>query len=169
MDFISKGIVTVMACLVLTSCVTAKIESNAADAPNYKMEKVFVLVNTAQENEEYSKEFYSALEVALSKKNIESSAYIRTPLTLDTKEDIDNKINAFQPEHLMIIDQTRMTIGGGNIVVSSDFQFSIIEYPSNEPTWKGILEVWTHLGIRGSIKKSIRKLMEDLESSKIVN
>jgi len=106
-------ILLVFIALFLTSCATSSITSLKSDKIHGPYKKIFILINNSERADKFINGFIEKVKDELTIRHTEAEFYIASRLTLDTKQDIDNKINTFQPGVILIITQTESMIGGG--------------------------------------------------------
>lgn len=155
------------AILLLQSCVSAKIESNKQANYTKQPKKIFLLINSTRETNLFCKSFTNILSVKLKKRGVENTVYIKNPLTLDTEKDINDKINAYAPEALMIFKQTEMhTTNGG--FDGAKFEISLIDKDTQTVAWKSVMDIYGTMGIEEATNKAVKTLSEKLAEDKII-
>lgn len=148
--------------IILSGCVTANITANKAEWYNKKLTRVYVLLNSAKEAEKFSNELAKGIMTEFRNNNVEGKYQIRNPLSLETEKDLENRINEYKPNQLMIFKQTSLHSTNG-LIDGGVFEISIIEGETKKIVWKGVLDVYGQFGMETSIKQSLMKLSEKLK------
>ena len=146
----------------LTSCATANLTSNKASWYTKKLSKTYVIANTAKQAETFTRALCKELLFLFEDNSVESDFEIRNPLSLDSEQDVEDRINEFNPDQLILIKQTSLHSTNG-LVDGGQFEISIIEKESKKVVWKGLLDVYGQFGMEMSIKQSLKKLTEKLK------
>jgi|TARA_B110000977_G_scaffold84987_1_gene113487 hypothetical protein len=163
--------------LVLTSCVTSKITSNKSPNFNEKIEKLFIMVKGSDSTKPFFQSFVVEFRKNLNEKNIESKSHYFSPLSLESENEIDEKISNYNPKLIMMINQTesRQTInnngfGWGNTGLNTGgtFDVKIFQPDSKNPVWRANLKADGQFGLETSAKKAVEKLIEKLIEDKLL-
>ncbi|HJP63005.1 MAG TPA: hypothetical protein VJ844_06160 [Mucilaginibacter sp.] len=167
-----KYLITITPILVLAfilqSCVTAKITSNKEASYTSQPKRVFILLKGAKQSKDFSNGFLAGLQAGFKEKGVTTDSYVRDPLSLDTKEDINKKINDFSPEALMLIEQ-KVVHSTNGMVDGGRFEISLIDGASRKPVWKGEFEVYGQFGIDDAVNKGVKEIFKKFIEDKIVN
>ena len=153
--------------IFLQSCFTAKIESHKQEGYNQKLQKIYLIVNGAKESKTFSDGLLSGLNTKFKEKNVLTEGFVRDPLSLDTDEDIQKRIDDFNPDGLLILKQTRISYTN-NAITGGTFELTLIDGKTKKPVWKGLVDVFGSLGINGSIGTSVNNLIKKLEQDQLI-
>jgi hypothetical protein len=149
------------------SCVTAKVTSNKDADYSRQPKKIFIMMNGAKQSGSFCNEFLSGLQTKFKEKAVESTTYVRDPLSLETKEDINKKISDYSPEALMVIQQ-KVVHSTNNFVDGGKFEISLIDSETRKTVWKSEFEVYSQFGIENAVNKSLNELFKKLTEDKII-
>jgi hypothetical protein len=151
----------------LQSCVTAKITSNK-DADYIKQpKKIFILMNVSKEASGFSNGLLWGLKSKLKEKGVESTSYQHNPLSFDTDQDINKKIDDYAPEALMVIKQ-KVVHSINSMVDGSNFEITLIDNETKKTVWKSDFEVYGQMGIEDAVNKGVNELLKKLMKDKII-
>jgi hypothetical protein len=152
---------------LLQACVTAKITSNKQEGYDKKIKKFFILINGSREAKNFFTYFSQGLKSKLATGQVESTAYVRNELSLDSEGDIDKQIIEYNPEALMVIKQT-VVHSTNNMVDGGTFEITIIDGETKKPVWKGAFEVYGQFGITEAAQTGVDKLYAKLLEDKLI-
>lgn len=160
--------------LVITSCATSKITSNKAPDFNEKITKLFIMIKGTDSAEPFFKLFENQLSNFLNIKEIESKTHYFDPLSLESENDVNEKISDYKPNLIMVINQTEsrqiMNSNGfgwgfGPTNIGGTFDIKIFQPNSKNLIWRGNLTADGQFGLETSAIKAsdklIKKLIED--------
>jgi hypothetical protein len=153
---------------IVYSCTTVKVASNKANNYNKKLTKVFVLTQSESKAVKVTDHISRKLMTAFKDKNIEGRFESKNSLSLTTDAAYQNKINAFNPNQLMVIKQTAISYRSPTIIDAISFEINILDYTSKVIIWKGELEIYGQVGVKSSIEKSFRKLIKQLKKDALI-
>lgn len=160
--------------LFSTGCVTSKIASNKAPDFNEKISKVYLVIKSSKGAKEFSYSFKTAFLHALSARGITSDYYVMDELALESDKDINEKISKFNPQVLMVMTQTEAegynsnNFGGSSNISGGVFDIKIMLPESDKPVWRASLEAYGDNGIDVAVKKSVKKLIDQLTIDKLI-
>jgi hypothetical protein len=179
-----KNIFLSLILLVLTSCVTSKITSNKSPNFNEKIEKLFITVKGSDNTKSFFQSFVVEFRKKLNEKNIKSKSHYFSPLSLESENEIDDKISNYNPKLIMTINQTesRQTINNNNngfgwgntgwgntgLNTGGTFDVKIFQPNSKNPVWRANLKADGQFGLETSAKKAVEKLIEKLIEDKLL-
>jgi hypothetical protein len=164
------------------SCVSSKITSNKSPDFNDEINKLFIMVRGADKTKSFFQSFVVEFRRKLTEKGIESKSYYFNPLSLESEKDIEKKISLYQPNLIMMINQTesRQTInnnGFGNnnfgwgyttTNTGGTFDVKILESKSKNPVWRASLKADGQFGLQTAAKKAVERLIEKLIEDKLL-
>ncbi|MBB6111047.1 hypothetical protein SAMN05421821_11065 [Mucilaginibacter lappiensis] len=149
---------------ILQSCVSTKIETNKDAGYNQKPKKLYMIITNAKDGKAFGQDLYNGLTLNFKTRNIICDGFVRDPLSLKTEQDIDNDINTFNPDALLLVKMTKITIMNG-APGSAVYELSLIEGKAKKVVWKGNLDVygpfWNVSTVNSAIKTVINKMQED--------
>lgn len=160
-----------------TSCVTSKITSNKSTDFNEKISKLYIVVKGTDSAESFFESFTAELGNSLTQKGIESKVKYSDPLSLESENDVNQYINDYNPNLIMIVNQTesRQTMnsgfnngfgntgwGYGSSNTGGTFDVKIFQPNSKNPIWRANLKADGQFGLKTSTKKACEKLIEKL-------
>ncbi|MEZ4797723.1 MAG: hypothetical protein R2785_11215 [Flavobacteriaceae bacterium] len=155
-----------------TSCVTSKITSNKSPNFNEKISKLYVMVKGTDSAKPFFYSFTDELRASLKSKGIESTVKYIDPLSLESESDINQGINDFGANLIMIINQTesRTTVNNGygwgwgssGTNTGGTFDVQIFQLNSKNPVWRANLKADGSFGLKSSAKLACEKLIGKL-------
>jgi hypothetical protein len=157
--------------LLTTACGTSRISSNKSPDFNDKLTKIYLLVKAGKGTTSFAQQFQDAFFAELAKRNIATDGYIVQPLALESDEDIHKKIEKFNPQVLMIMQQTQAeryagvgmnSIYAQNNVNGATFDIKLLLPGSDKPVWRASLESHGDYGILAAVNKSVKRLIDEL-------
>jgi len=95
-------------------------------------------------------------------RNIENEFHIFQELSLQTDKDLINEINEFNPQVIMVINQTERRITRGRIGgrPGATFDIKIFQPDYNSISWRASLKVDTFSDLGEGTKRALKKLIE---------
>ncbi len=172
-----KKILIIGILFLATSCVTSNITSNKSKDLNEKISKLYIIVKGTEEAEPFFKSFTAELGNTLKLKGIESKVKYSDPLSLESDSDVDQNINEYKPNLIMIVNQTESSQtmnsgfnngfgnvgwGYGSSTTGGTFDVKIFQPNSKNPVWRANLKTYGQFGLKSSAKKACEKLIEKL-------
>ncbi|MDN5204619.1 hypothetical protein QQ008_24720 [Fulvivirgaceae bacterium BMA10] len=155
--------------IILSGCISANITSNKAPDFNEKIGRLYIVVRGSDNAKHFFDSFNNYLDQSLKSKGVETSYHYFGPLSLESEEDVDNKIKEFGPKLLMTIQQTesRNTIHRHETSLTTtntgaSFDIRLIRPDSKSTMWRANLSSFASYGLSGSAKSSVDKLIEKL-------
>ncbi len=121
----------------------------------------------AKQANSFGATFIAGLSTRLKEKGVESGSYIRNPLSLDTDQDINKKIDDFSPEAVMFFKQKIIHSTNGG-VDGGTFEITLIDGETKKPVWKSEFEIYGQFGIEQASSKAVDELIKKLEEDKII-
>jgi len=118
-----------------------------------------------------SKYFYSALAtefvLSLKERGIEVKTYYVDPLSLESDEDVAERIELYDPNLVMIISQTESRIstdgfGFTGSVTGGTFDIKLFQPNSKNPVWRANLDVESSTDFKDAAKNANKKLVAKL-------
>ena len=171
--------------LVFLGCVPARIESNIRAGYTKKLEKVFV-VFLSKDNDtiKFYEELAPQLFIALRNQNIQSEFHVYKPLGLDEKNIINNKLEAFTPSHILQVSLTSKETTRYNNAFGpmhgapsgASFELTLSEPGSEDIVWKATLDTkgssfgagFYSSGTVGNAEATVRKIIESLQMDGLI-
>ncbi|MDO9261667.1 MAG: hypothetical protein Q7U08_06980 [Flavobacteriaceae bacterium] len=152
--------------LLLSNCVTTKIQSNKAYSFNEKISKLYILVRGNDDSRSFYTSFTNDFEKTLNEKGIKYQKYYYDPLSLETEKDIQTKINYFEPNLIMIVNQTEsrntvnqnaFSFGSNSTNTGGTFEVKLFKPNSDNPVWRAKLQADGQFGLSTSAEKASQK------------
>ncbi|RVT98054.1 hypothetical protein EOD41_18375 [Mucilaginibacter limnophilus] len=153
--------------LCLQACISANIQSNKQATYTRQPKKVYFIVNAGSESKKFTANFINSLQKALMAKGIENNGHQYDPLSLDSNEDIEKRINGYDPEALLIIKQTRVTMMNGG-AGAGVFEVGLVDKETKKQVWKGVLDVTGPFTMPETASKAVKTLMQKMQQDKLV-
>jgi hypothetical protein len=148
----------------LQACASTNITSNKMVGYNKKPKKIFILTNNTSQTNKFCTTLARNFLAKFNEKDIKTAIYIRDSFSLETQEDVDKKINDYNPEALFVLQQTESHSTNGRID-GGTFEITLIDTETHKPVWKSEIQISAQYGLDDSINKTIdavfRKLAED--------
>jgi hypothetical protein len=165
----------VVLAFLLGSCVSSNIRSNKSPDFNEKITKLFIIGKVGEK----AKYFYSALATnfvaSLKEKGIEVRTFYVDPLSLDSDEDMTKRIALYDPNLVMIINQTesRENVNGfgfgGGFTIGGTFDIKMFQPNSKNPVWRANLKADSSVDLKDAAKNANKKLVEKLIEDKLLD
>ncbi len=159
-------LLSIILLLLVQSCSTVNIASNKQQGYNKQPKKIFIVVNCNKDVNIFCTGLVYGLTNKLTEKGVQSDGYVRDPLSLESEEDRNKRINAYNPEAVLTVQQTLTGSGKGV------FELTLIDGESRKNVWKSELEVsadsYTSLEDSGVIDKAVKTLVSKLAEDKII-
>lgn len=156
---------TVLAFL-FQSCATVNMASNKSESYNKQPKKIYIVVNFNKDHKIFCNGLIAGLKNDFTQKGIQSDSYMHDALSLASDEDINKKANDYNPEAVLLIQQT--LTGGGR----ATFELTLIDSETKKRVWKGAFEVstdtYSSMEGEGTINKSVNTIVEKLAQDKII-
>ena len=153
--------------VVLQSCSSARIVSNKDGNYTKKLKKVYVIVSSAKNVSHFDDRLLTALTDQIKLKGIFADGFARNPLSLETEEDINRKINKYDPDALLLIKQTQITyINGG--AGGGTFEITLIDKETKKNVWKSTLNLQGAWYEDGTIDTMVAKLLAQMEQDQLI-
>ncbi len=150
--------------IALQSCVSSKLETNKDAEYTQKPRKIFLVISGSKDAKQFNTQLYNSLVRNFKKRNIVCDGFVRDPLSLQTEQDINNSINNFDPDALMVIKMTKVDMMNGG-AGGGTFEISLIENKKKKTVWKGVLDVTGPFNgtdvVNSATKTIIKKLQDD--------
>jgi len=135
------------------------------------------LINNSLRAEKFIKGFTDNIKEEFNKRNMTSEIYIKTDLSLDTEKDIKQKIVDFNPEVIMVINQTEGVvyneggIGGGGHTNSNGgtFDLKLYDKTPDNLVWRATLQAFGDFGIATATSKATNYFIARLEYDEIIS
>jgi len=163
-----KKLILVFTVILSAGCVTTQVTSNKAPGFTEKIDRLYVMVRGSDSAKPFFTSFTNALSLSLKSKGIETEYYYFDPLSLDSDEDIMKKVDEFEANILMVINQTesRNVSGQWGLITTNTggtFNIRLFEPTSDSPIWRAKLEADASFGLTESAKNASKKLIQKLE------
>jgi len=157
--------VTVLAFL-FQSCATVNMASNKSDSYNKQPKKIYIVANFNKDDRIFCNGLIAGLKDNFTKRGIQSDSYLRDALSLESDDDINKKANEYNPEAVLLIQQT--LTGGGR----ATFELTLIDGETKKRVWKGAFDIstdtYSSMEDEGAINKSVKIIVEKLAQDKII-
>lgn len=155
-----------VALMLCQACSTVKIASNKREGYDKQPKKIYIVTDCDKGISTFCKNFTEGLKNNLSLKGITCDADVRDLLLLESDEDINKKIAAYNPEAALMIHQTQT---GSDTYT---FEFTLIDEDTQKPVWKCELEVsvdsYISIDNDAVINKTIQTVLGKLVQDKII-
>ncbi|WP_157637967.1 hypothetical protein [Flexithrix dorotheae] len=160
-------------CILLFGCVTTNITSNKSPGFNEKIRRLYVMERGSESAKLFFSSFNNYLGQSLKNRGVKTKFHHFEPLSLESEDDILQKVNEFGPNLLMVIQQTegRATVnqyGWGTTNTGATFDIKLFKPDSKTPVWRANLKVDASFGLSESAKGSSDKLIEKLVFDKLL-
>ncbi|HMI06993.1 MAG TPA: hypothetical protein VK528_05580 [Flavobacterium sp.] len=180
--------------LVIAGCgIKTHIDSNKSPDFSEKITKLYILVKQSDSSKPFLYPFVTNFETELTAKGIAFEEYYMDPLSLESEEDIQKKIQDYGPNTVMIISQSESRIthsshtnsgfgsgfnngyggfGGsssGRTISGGTFDIKIFKPAGKNPVWRANLSADTPSGIKKAVKKANEIFIEKLISDKLID
>ncbi len=153
--------------VVLQSCYSAKIVSNKDVNYTQKLKRVYVIVSSAKDVKHFDDRLLTALTDKIKLKGVFADGFARNPLSLETEEDINRKINKYDPDALLLIKQTQITyINGGP--GAGTFEITLIDKETKKNVWKSTLNLQGAWQDDSTIDTMVSKLLTQMEQDQLI-
>ncbi|WP_345329723.1 hypothetical protein [Mucilaginibacter defluvii] len=116
--------------LLLQACASVNIASNKQEGYTKKPRKIYIVTYCSKESMEYGSSITKGITADFIKRGIETEYYIKTPLSLDTEADINQKIVDFKPEAVLYL---RQTVSGWS---KGAYEISLFDTELRKNVWK---------------------------------
>jgi hypothetical protein len=139
--------------------------TNKSDSYNKQPKKIYIIVNFNKNDRTFCNGLVTGLKNNFTKKGIQSDSYMHDSLSLEGEEDINGKTNDYNPEAVLLIQQT---LTGAGIAT---FELTLIDRETKKKVWKGAFNVSTDsysMGDEDVINKSVNTIVEKLTQDKII-
>ncbi|HTI11360.1 MAG TPA: hypothetical protein VL832_22460 [Puia sp.] len=153
--------------LLIAGCSSSSIIAKSSDHLNGPYQRIFVVINSSYRAEKFIKAFTSNVKEEFDQRNITSEILIKT----DTAREISQKIVDFNPDAILIIDQTAgvaYNIGNGGSSNGATFDLKLYDKTPDNLAWKGSLKVFGDFGISTATTKATNYFIARLEYDKII-
>ena len=157
--------------VIFSGCITASIDSNKNPEFGEKVERVYITMRGAPESSEFFYFFQRKLSEAFKSRGIDHQFHVFKELSLETEEDIMNRISQFDPQVLMLISQTerRSTVGNINSSPGATFDIRIMQPNSKIMVWRASLKTDTFSNLGEGAQISTKKLIERMELDGLIH
>lgn len=133
-----------------------------------------MIIHSAKGAKEFSYVFKTKFLNELGYRGVTSDYYIADPLALESEMDIKDKVARFNPQVVIVMNQTESKLyqsynwGASNNINGGTFDIKIFLPGSDAPVWRGNLEVYGPYGIEGAIDKSVKKLIVKFKEDNLI-
>jgi hypothetical protein len=151
------------------SCSTSSLIAKKSDKANGPYKRIFILVNNAVRTEKFIHTLTENLKTEFATRNMATDVYIKTDLSLDTQKDIDQKIIDFNPDGILVINQTEgMVYNGGAGSNGGTFDLKLFDKTPDNLVWRATLKASGDFGISMAVNKVTSDLINRLEYDGII-
>lgn len=166
-NLLLKSIPLLFLILILQSCFSASIIANKDADYNKKIGRIYVVVSSAKNVSHFNDRLLKSLTDQIKLKGVYADGFVRDPLTLETEDDINAKINKFDPEALLIIKQTKITyINGG--AGGGTFEITLVDKETKKNVWKSTLNLAGAWYSDGTVDTMVNKLLTQMEQDHLI-
>jgi hypothetical protein len=153
--------------LALQSCSSARIVSNKDVNYNRKLKKIYVFISSAKDVDHFDDRLLISLTDKIKLKGVFCEGFVRNPLSLETEEEINKKIDKYNPEALLLIKQTQVTyINGGP--GGGIFEITLIDGETKKNVWKSSLNLSGPWQYDSTIETMVEKLLTQMVQDQII-
>lgn len=154
----------------ITSCITAKLESRKDPNFNEKLEKVYIIMKGADQSNKFFNYMRQLLGEEFRKRQIQHDFYVYDKLSLVSDEEIFKKVDTYDPQVLMTINQTERvtTVGGYYSAPAAAFDVQIQKKNADQMAWRATLKTQTVSNLSEGAAKSVEKLIRQLEEDGLI-
>lgn len=153
--------------LILQSCYSARIVSNKDVNYSKKLKRIYVIVNIPKNVDHFNDRLLTTLINKIKEKGVITDGFARNPLSLETEEDINKKIDQYDPEALMVIKQTYITYMNGG-PGAGVFEITLIAKEAKKPIWKSTLNLQGPWRDNATINIMVSKLLTQMEQDQLI-
>jgi hypothetical protein len=157
--------------LLFSSWSSSSIIAKSSDKLKGPYQRIFVLINNSVRADGFIKGFTTNIKEEFNKRNISYEIYIKTELSLDTEKDIEEKISAFSPDALLVINQTEAVVYNGGRGANSNggtFDLKLFDKTPDNLVWRATLQAFGNFGIATASGKATDYFIARLEYDKII-
>jgi hypothetical protein len=166
-NLVFKTIPLLFLIVVLQSCYSASIVANKDANYNKKIGKIYVVISSAKDVHHFDDRLLEALTDQIKLKGVFADGFVRNPLALETDEDINTKINKYDPEALLIIKQTHITyINGG--AGAGTFEIALMDKETKKNVWKSTLYLNGPWYSDGTVDTMVKKLLAQMQQDHLI-
>lgn len=170
-QFISNSTILkslIVLAVFLQSCVAVNITANKSSEYNKQPKSIFIVMNCNKQFNAFSESFLDGVKKRFSLKNINVDYYRRDPLSLESEDDINKKINTSNPDALFIMVQKIIHTTNGS-VDGGTFEITLIDKETRKPVWKAELVISGNLGMSQDemVSKSLDEFFKQLTTDKL--
>jgi hypothetical protein len=163
--------------VLITSCNFTKLSTNTREGDRNAFDRAYVIIHNYNESKFY-RILVSELKRELDFNLIDADILTLDELSLKTEADVSNLVANFNPQVVIEFKEVRKLTSNLFIpdvytpIEVNDGRVCMIEvrdYQTNEILWKGKLvtdEFWEK---KRAARKSVRKIIESFESSKLIS
>ena len=155
---------------ILMSCVTASVVSNRSPEIEEKIERLYVTMNGAPKSKMFFNSFSRELANEMELRNVDAEFQVFNELSLETEDDLLNKVIKFGPNYVMTIHQTeRRTTVALITHPGATFDIKLIDPTTDKIVWRGSLKTDTVSELSEGAKISAKKLIQKLTMDGILS
>lgn len=161
--------------ILLSGCATASIESGESNNVKGPYSKIFILISGSPRADKFIEGFAEKIKQAIADRGTGAEVYVEGRLSLETQKEIDDKINAYNPEVVLIMKQTEALVNGGygfgagKGSLAGTFDLKLFEKTEKRPVWRANMKAYGEYGISMAIEKTSKKFIALLEQDKILS
>jgi hypothetical protein len=157
------------------SCATVSITSKSSDKLKGPYTKIFILVNRTARARGFIHGVDSVIEKEFAKRNIAVQIYVKGDLSLDTDKDINQKISDYQPDAVLVMNQTESVLAygiaydgnEGEIEITLDIK--LLDVTGQDILWRANMKASANMGIETASDKASKNLIAKLETDNIIS
>lgn len=151
---------------IVQSCSTVNIASNKEQGYTKRPKKVYAVVTCNTRAGVFCDGLVKGLQEKLSAKGISFESSKHTSLSLETDDDLNKKIDLFNPDAILMI---RQSISGDEM---GTFELTLQDVETKKNVWKSELNVsadaYTSIDNNDVIKKALKTLINKLTADNVI-
>jgi len=149
------------------SCSTVNITSNKQQDYHKQLKKIYIVINYEKGTSTFCNGLLNGLKNKLKEKGVQVESRSRDQLSLETEDELAKRVDAFNPEAVLMIQQT---LTGGES--QSTFELTLIDKETKKRVWKALFDItadsYSSIQDDGAINKSVKAILEKLTQDKII-
>lgn len=167
-----------LAVLLFGSCVSTSIRSNKAPDFNEKITKIYLLMRGSDSANDFFFDFRNELNKYFKVKGIEMKSYAFDPLSLETEQQLMERINEYQPQVVMLVNQTEArstsnayygwNLGRYSTPTGGTFDVQLRGPNEEKILWRASLNTDGNFGIATTATKAAKQLYQKMEEDGLI-
>jgi hypothetical protein len=158
-------ILAVLCLLSSLACVTSSVTSTKSENMHGPYKRIFVVISNSERAEKFISGFIESVKKEMQVRKTESAFFVSGRISKDTRNEINKKISDFQPEAVLVINQTTgliyngSNLGSGTGFNGGDFDLRLFVNGEDNLVWRGKLSAFGEYGISTAVRKASYSLI----------